>query len=132
MGNSMVEKPDTSVHNLLFITVSWNSASLAIHSNVIRELCNDTLITNYDNFVLYHLLQSTTFMTPGFRSCTPSICFVPDSSYILINSTKFQFSISDSNARVGIVSNLRFSDIIVLKTRRHRCGMGFYFLLSTS
>jgi len=45
---------------LLLIMVCWNSTSLAMHSDVIRESCN------INDFVLHHLLHNITCMAPGF------------------------------------------------------------------
>jgi len=53
---------------MLFITVYWNSTSLAMQSNVIRELCNNSLIMKLlvILYYVYWLLHSTACMPPGF------------------------------------------------------------------
>jgi len=59
MGKSMIDKQngwvDTNMHSMLFCTVCWYTISLAVHSNVIRELHNNSLITDLQKlFVAYY------------------------------------------------------------------------------
>jgi len=54
----------SELNDYLFIAVCSDSTFLAVHSHVIRELCNDSLITNN------HYHSNNNEMLSGFRNST--------------------------------------------------------------